>query len=116
MWKLGGFLNCTAEVRVVFITLSTMTFPCEAIVWDLWEDDCGLRRAKEFQATMQEELDYLIQLPIYCWERMAEATQDKFSADYLKGISIAASIKSIGYFCWDSLASLESFPPCNQII
>ena len=112
MYRLGSFKQATAEVRVVYVTMATASYPCESLVWELWQDDCGLRRSQELQSIMADEFDYLVNLPFYCWRRFSEVAGKAYSPSFLRSTALKGSLVSIAYFHWDSLSALEEYPLC----
>ena len=110
MHKLGSFKQASSEVRAVYVTMATATYPLESLVFELWQDDCGLRRSQELQTIMADEYSYVLSIPEYCWRRLSEITNKAYSFTFLRCEVLKASLVSIAYFHWDSLVSLEEYP------
>ena len=110
MRKLVGFAKSSHEVRLVYIVMAMSCYPCESVVFSIWEDDRGLRRAAELWETLKEEFDYIVNLTPYCWSRLAVITQGRFSGNECRHFAIMSALRSIAYFYSDSLSSLEEYP------
>ena len=70
---LGGFTRMTAQVKRYIAVASAGTRPAEAFALEVLEDDRVVRRKRELQAALNDELAYLEALDYDVWECLANA-------------------------------------------
>ena len=71
-YKAHGWDRCTRDVRTYMATASFGAYPIEAFCIELLHDDRLARNYDEVCTEIRDELDYLEEMPLTVWQRVAE--------------------------------------------
>ena len=111
MENLNGFYRATPPVRTYYIIAATSTRPAESLVLEFLEDDRFLKRAHELKQLIDEEFDYVMSLPDYCWQRLAAiAFSHDITMDSIRSLAFSCMSVSMGYLHWDVFEPLQHYP------
>jgi len=108
---LGGYPKRANEYTKEYLLLAAYaTYPSEAVVLELMEDDRLLRRSKEIKGIMLEEFQYLVSLPPYVWRRLSHAMVGKREPSSLRTDVLRSASTSMGYINREVFAQLSQLP------
>ena len=108
-WHLNGYRNYgSPDVRLYLATAALAARPSESVLVDLMEDDRYLLRHEHCWTILQDELQYLLTTPLFCYTTVAEAL--RVSPIEYRSHVIETSLVSIAYLHDDMWVPL-TVPP-----
>ena len=110
MEKLSGFTRAVPLVRQYYAVNAFGCAPAESLVLEMLEDDRFARRAAELRSGMADEVEGIIDHPLYLWERLAKICDDSLPQDTLRESVLDALHTCLGYLYYDFWYQLEVYP------
>jgi hypothetical protein len=110
MTFLSGHAQCTPEVLRFMAVACGSAYPSESFLRELFDDDRVLRRLDIFKASITDEIEYLMTLPKYIWQRLASLTEGSCTATTLESETINAAIVGASYIHREVLDQIECEP------
>ena len=108
-WHLNGYrTHGKPSVRLYLATSALAARPSESVLLDLLEDDRFLLRSDHCWKILQDELQYLLTTPQFCYTTVAEAI--KVSPIQYRACVIESSLVSIAYLYEDMWVPLTEPP------
>ena len=86
-------------MRLYLALAAAAARPSEALLLELMEDDRLLLHADKYWEVLEDELKYLLDAPLSCWQSIAGVLQ--VSAHDLRRWVVDATVTSIGYLWMD---------------
>jgi hypothetical protein len=109
-YHLNGFSRSDFFARRYLAVAAFSCFPAEGVLQELLFDDRLLKRAAVFRQTLDDEVEFLLNVPPYVWTRCAACVGGDCTADNLRNWSLHATLVSCGYIYKEVFAPLEQDP------
>lgn len=79
-YYIGGFSRLTQAVRHYATVAAVASFPCDALLGELLEDDRLLRRAEDLKTVYDDEIEWIACIGDYVWSRLSSLLQTATAA------------------------------------
>ena len=86
--------------------------PAESLLLEILHDDRVAKWLQFWGATVEEEIDYILNLPEYAWRRLALLACDDWGSSDLKHQTLHGSLVTVGYLYMDIFYEFELYPQC----
>ena len=109
MYHMNGFSRAKFNERRYLCIAAFSSFPVESCLSEVMSDDRCLRRSRVLRDALDEEMQFLIDLPMFVWERMARHIGDLMVSE-VRHLALEAAWRCIGYLHKEVFATFEAYP------
>ena len=96
-YHLSGYGKADKHARSLLCTAAYSALPSESLLLELFEDDRYLRRSEALWDTVETEVSYLADLPMFVWNRIASIACLEMSGEAFRGQVLHSTHISVGY-------------------
>jgi len=114
-YHLGGHEQLVPSVLVFMAVAAVGAYVGESYQEELFQDDRILKRRRELEDTIKEEIDYIASLPDSLWDRLSCCIDGACDGTELKHKALNCAMITSAYINRETFAALDEEPLCLAV-